>query len=335
MNPAAFQASLKGLGGILFTFAIAVLGLGLAKLPLFDRVGQMACAILIAVMYRQVAGYPESIRPGIQFSSKKLLRYAIVLFGLKLNVDVVLHQGLGLLARDAGTVAFAIGATLLIAKWLKADPSLSLLLGIGTGVCGAAAIAAVSPIVKAKDEDTAVGAGMIALVGTLFAVAYTVMRPFLHLSNIDYGIWAGASLHEIAHVALAGAPAGQDALAEALLAKLGRVFLLVPLSLILMGWMKRKEKSSQTGGTRIEFPWFLAGFMLTSLLGSYVVGKSVILPEAVVGNISTVTTFLLTMAMVGLGLNVNFRDLRARTMRALLAMFIVSALLSLVTFFTV
>ncbi|UOF91236.1 putative sulfate exporter family transporter [Fodinisporobacter ferrooxydans] len=322
------------LGGIAFTFVIALLGLGLSKLSIFDRVGQLACAILIAVAYRQVAGYPESIRLGIQFSAKKLLRYAIVLFGLKLNIDVILHQGLWLLVRDTGTIVFAITVTVLIAKLFKADKSLSFLLGIGTGVCGAAAIAAVSPILRAKEEDTAIGAGIIALMGTVFAIVYTVIRPFLGLSPTNYGIWSGVSLHEIAHVALAAAPAGQNALAIALLAKLGRVFLLVPLSFILVAWMKYKGKG-ESEAAKIEFPWFLIGFILMSLVGSYVLGKYIFLSAVVMNDIAIVTNFVLTMAMVGLGLNVSFKDLRSKALRPLIAMTITSILLSTFTFFTV
>jgi uncharacterized integral membrane protein (TIGR00698 family) len=338
-RPAASQginpkAKLFWIGGIIFTFVIALMGLGVSKLPVFDRVGQMACAILIAVLYRQVAGYPETIRPGIQFSAKKLLRYAIILYGLKLNIDVIFHQGLWLLVRDSGTIFFAIAVTMFIAKLLKADTSLSLLLGIGTGVCGAAAIAAVSPILKAKEEDTAIGAGIIALIGTLFAVTYTVLRPVVQLSATNYGIWSGVSLHEIAHVALASAPAGPNALAVALLAKLGRVFLLVPLSFILMAWMKRKNNNEPTDA-KIEFPWFLIGFILMSLFGSYIVGKYIYLPTAITADIATVTTFVLAMAMVGLGLNVCFRDLRTKAMRPLIAMSITSVLLSAITFLTV
>lgn len=321
------------LGGIGFTFAIALLGLGLSKLPVFDRVGQLACAIMIAVTYRQVAGYPESIRSGVQFSAKKLLRYAIILYGLKLNMDVILHQGLWLLVRDTGTVLFAILVTTLMARWLKADKSLSFLLAIGTGVCGAAAIAAVSPILKAKEEDTAIGAGIIALIGTIFAIAYTILLPFLPMSADKYGIWTGVSLHEIAHVALAAAPAGQNALAIALLAKLGRVFLLVPLSFILMAWMNRKG-TRDASRAKVEFPWFLLGFILMSLVGSYIIGKYVILSQSVMGDIATVSTFLLTMAMVGLGLNVSFQDLRTKALRPLVAMAVTSVLLSIFTFFT-
>nr|WP_222225148.1 putative sulfate exporter family transporter [Bacillus paranthracis] len=317
-----------------FTFIIALVGFGLSKLPVLDHIGQLACAIIIAVIYRQIRGYPEKFRTGIQFSAKRLLRFAIILFGLKLNIDVVLHQGLGLLVRDVGSIVFAIFLTILIGKLLKADSSLSLLLGIGTGVCGAAAIAAVSPILKAKDEDTAIGAGIIALVGTIFAIGYTILRPFLPLTDLQYGIWSGVGLHEIAHVALAGAPAGPDGLAIALLAKLGRVFLLVPLSFILMYWMKRKGKSDSDSDTKIEFPWFLIGFIIMSLFGSYVLGNMITIPTNIMNGVSFFTSFILTMAMIGLGLNVSLKDLRTKALRPLLAMTITSVLLSVITYFT-
>ncbi|WAH37832.1 YeiH family protein [Alicyclobacillus dauci] len=321
-------------GGITFTFVVALLGLGLSRLPIFGRIGPLACAIIIAVLYRQVAGYPERLRSGIQFSSKRLLRAAIILFGLKLNIDTLLHKGLWLLLRDAGTIVFAIAVTMLLAKLFKADKGLSLLLSIGTGVCGAAAIAAVSPIVKAKEEDTALGAGIIALMGTVFAIVYTVLRPLLPLSSLHYGIWSGVSLHEIAHVALAAAPAGSDALAIALLAKLGRVFLLVPLSFILMAWMKRRG-STAADHVKVEFPWFLIGFIAMSVIGSYVIGHLVVIPPVIMNDIASLTTFILTMAMVGLGLNVSFQDLRTKAFRPLAAMTVTSMLLSLGTFLTI
>ncbi|SDI01874.1 YeiH family protein [Alteribacillus bidgolensis] len=318
-------------GGIAFTFFIALLGVGLSNITGFDRVGPLACAILIAIVCRQIWEYPEKIRKGIEFSSKKLLRYAIVLYGLQLNIAVIFSQGLPLLVRGAGTIIFAVLAMVFIAKWLKADFNLSLLLGVGTGVCGAAAIAAVSPIIKSKEEDTAIGVGIIALTGTIFALLYTVLQPILPLTEEEYGIWSGISLHEIAHVALAAAPAGEDALAIALLAKLGRVFLLIPLCFILMYWMKKQNKS-ESGQAKMDFPWFLIGFIVMSLVGSYVIGPYLQIPTYVIDGVSDLSTFILTMAMVGLGLNVNFKALRTKALLPFIAMTIVSILLALLTF---
>lgn len=318
------------IGGVGFTFAMAFLGLALNQVPGFTRIGPMACVILLAVAYRQIWGYPEKIRSGIQFAAKKLLRVAIILFGLKLNIDVVIQQGTDLLVWGVGVIVFSISLTTALARWFKADASLSLLLGIGTGVCGAAAIAAVSPILKVKEEDTAMGIGIIALIGTLFSIGYTLLLPFLETTNVNYGTWSGVSLHEIAHVVLAATPAGQDALAMALLAKLSRVFLLIPLSFILMFWMKRSAK--EESDAKMEFPWFLIGFMLMSLLGSYVLGKHLVVSPIALETVSHITTFLLNMAMVGLGLNVSFKDLRTKALRPLLVISITSVILSVLTF---
>ncbi|MEF3302420.1 YeiH family protein [Paenibacillus sp. GYB003] len=312
--------------GVAFTIAVAALGWGAAHIPGLDRLGPLACAIALAVAYRRFRGYPETLRRGIQFSSKTLLRLAIVLFGLRLDIGVVLHDGLGLLLRGACAIAFAVALTVWLGKRFKADPSVTLLLGVGTGICGAAAIAAVSPILQAKEEDTAIGAGMIALVGTAFAVGYTLLRPLLPLDAADYGAWSGISLHEIAHVALAAAPAGQDALAAALLAKLGRVLLLVPFCLLLVAWKRRS--GTMQAGARLEFPWFLLGFLAASLIGSFIIGNDIDVPASAMNGLAAGTTFLLSMAMVGLGLNVDLKQLRTKALRPVLAMAITSVLLS-------
>ncbi|MDA1475865.1 YeiH family protein [Bacillus changyiensis] len=321
-------------GGVGFTFILAGLGFALAFLPGLNRIGPMACSILLAVLYRQFFQYPILLKDGIQFVSKKVLRFAIILYGLKLNIDVILQQGVGLLVKDAMVITFAIFATVWLGQKLKADASVTLLLGIGTGVCGAAAIAAVSPIVKAKEDETAMSVGMIALAGTIFSIVYTILRPILPLSASEYGMWSGMSLHEIAHVALAGAPAGEKGLALALVVKLGRVLLLVPLSLFLIYWMKRKN-ADENMSAKIDFPWFLVGFLLMSLFGSFVLGKSIHVSSEMINGVSTVTTFLLTSAMVGLGLNISLRELRKKALRPVAVIFIVSIALSIVTFLLV
>ncbi len=320
------------IGGIAFTFFIAFLGYLLAKVPGFSLVGQMASAIIIAVAYRQLFGYPKALKTGIDFSSKILLRAAIVLYGLKLNIHTVLEDGLGLLVRDIGIIIVAILLTVWLAKKLKANPTISMLLGVGTGVCGAAAIAAVAPIIKAEDDDTAISVGIIALMGTIFGIVYTILRPILPLTPAEYGAWTGMSLHEIAHVVLAGAPGGQEALGIALLAKLGRVFLLVPLCFVLMYWMRRKSGADAADGAKVGFPMFLLGFIAMSLIGTYVIGSVVVVPDGVMEFIGSATTWLLTAAMVGLGLNVSLGDVRKKALKPLIAMTVASIVLSVLAF---
>lgn len=321
------------LAGIGFTFFIAALGYLIAKAPGFQLVGPLASAIILSILYRQIFGYPQLLHRGIQFSSKKLLRLAIVLYGLKLNMNVVFQDGLGLLLRDVATITFAILFTVWLAKLIKADKMISLLLGVGTGVCGAAAIAAVAPIIKSKDEDTAISVGIIALVGTIFAILYTILRPFLPITDMEYGIWSGVSLHELAHVALAAAPAGSDALAIGLLAKLGRVFLLIPLCFILIFWVRQKA-GKQDSEAKVAFPWFLVGFIVMSMVGTYILGGIVPVSQGFLEGVSSLTTFVLTMAMVGLGLNVSLHSLRTKALKPFLAMSVASVLLSVLTYMT-
>ncbi|OYD09179.1 YeiH family protein [Paludifilum halophilum] len=318
------RRTLSFAGGILFTMVVAGAGYLLSMLPVVNRLGTMIPAILLAVVYRHWSGYPERIREGIQFSSQKILRLAIILFGFQLNMEQILGEGFTLLWKDAVSILLALMAVLVLARLMGADRDLSFLLGVGTGVCGAAAIAAVSPIIGSKEEDTATGVGIIALAGTVFTLLYTLLRPFLPFSASQYGIWSGLSLHEMAHVAAAAAPAGTDALAVSLLTKLGRVFLLIPLCLVLIFWIKRKRGGDRGG--KVPFPWFLAGFVGTCLIGSYLP-----VPQEVTEGLSALGSFLLASAMVGLGLNIHFRSLKQKALKPLIAMLIASVFLSLVS----
>lgn len=312
------------LPGIFFTVIIASLGMVLAYLPIFSLVGGMLCSILIAVSFRNLIGYPVYFRNGIQVMSRSGLRIAIILYGFKLNIDLVLHNGISLLMQGLLTIVIAISVTMLLSKVFKADKDISLLLGIGTGICGAAAIAAVSPIIKSDNEDTAIAVGIIALVGTLFAMGYTFIHSYFSLDPTFYGTWSGITLHEIAQVAAATAPAGPEALSLGLLAKLGRVFLLIPVSFVLSLWMRRKDGLKSQAA---PFPWFLIGFILTSLIGSYLP-----IPQTVLNSISQGASFLLAAAMVGLGLNVNLSNLKKRALRPLAAMLLASFFVSAVSF---
>lgn len=318
------------IGGILFTLVIALMGFLLAKLPVFEYIGPLATAIIIAFIYRQIFGYPYKVASGIQFSSKILLRAAIILYGLKLNIDIVFSQGLTLLMQSVIVIAFSIGASFIFAKMIKADMTISMLVGVGTGVCGAAAIAAVAPILKSKDEDTAISIGIIALLGTVFSIGYIFIGPYLPLTFVEYGTWAGLSLHELAHVALAAEPAGVDALAMALLAKLSRVFLLVPLCFILILFIRRNGRGESVN--KIPFPYFLIGFVLMSLLNSYVLGKHIPVDEKVMEGISALTSILLTMAMTALGLNINLKDTIKRASRPFAVILSVSVMLSVLAY---
>ncbi|WP_394523752.1 YeiH family protein [Staphylococcus xylosus] len=312
--------------GILFTFIIAAISLISSKLPLLDKVGALTIAIVIAILFRHFKGYPESYRPGITFASKRLLKFAIILYGLKLNIFDVIGEGSTLLLIDGGVIIVSIGLMLLLNHYIKGDKAITLLLGIGTGVCGAAAIAAVSPILKSREKDTAISIGIVALIGTLFSLAYTVIYTLFTISPEVYGVWSGVSLHEIAHVILAADFSGETALRIGLLGKLGRVFLLIPLSIVLIFVMNLKSQARNTN-QRIEMPYFLIGFVLMAIFHTYVP-----IPQFIMQIIEQLTTICLLMAMVALGLNVSFKDLQDRAFKPLIGVIIVSMILSTITF---
>lgn len=315
--------------GLLFTLIITVISLLCAQLPLLNNVGALSIAILIAIAYRHFKGYPETYRSGIAFSSKRLLKLAIILYGLKLNINDIIGNGSHLLIIDGGVIIFSIVFILLINRLIKGDRSLTLLLGIGTGICGAAAIAAVAPILKSKEEDTAISIGIIALIGTVFSLGYTLIYSLFSISPQIYGAWSGVSLHEIAHVILAADFSGETALKIGLLGKLGRVFLLVPVSIILIIIMKVKDKSTNHA-QRIDTPYFLIGFILMAIINTYIN-----IPTEIMNVVNFLTTICLLMAMVALGLNVSLKDLRHRAFKPLIAIIITSICLSVFTFLLV
>lgn len=170
--------------------------------------------------------------------------------------------------------------------------------------------------------------GIIALIGTLFSLAYTVITSIFNIAPQLYGAWSGSSLHEIAHVVLAAGFAGEASLKIGLLAKLGRVFLLIPVSLILLAIMKYKSQHSAQKA-KIEIPYFLFGFIIAALINTYLP-----LPEPLMAVLNFLATLLIIMAMVGLGLNVALKDIKDRAGKPLIAIVIASIILSALTFVT-
>ncbi len=218
---------------------------------------------------------------------------------------------------------------LFVNKLLRGDKNIALLLGVGTGVCGAAAIAAVAPIFKSREKDTAISIGIIALIGTIFSLIYTAIYAIFSMTTNVYGAWSGVSLHKIAHVVLAGGFGGSDALKIALLGKLGRVFLLIPLTIVLILIMRFRSSESSSKG-RISIPYFLIGFVIMALVNTYVT-----IPSVLLNILNTVSTICLLMAMVALGLNVAFKDLKNRALKPLMTIIITSICLSSLAFIVV
>ncbi|WP_245850689.1 YeiH family protein [Paenibacillus herberti] len=332
------------LQGLLLTALLAAVARMLSELPGLGVIGPLVLAILLGMAYRELmGGVPLGAAAGITFSSRQLLRLGIILLGMRLNLMDIIKAGPQVLLLDAIHIAVTIPFVYWVSKRLGADRNLGMLTACGTAICGAAAVAALSPQLKARQEETAVAAAVVAILGTIFTITYTLLYPVLKLGAVGYGAWAGSTLHEVAHVLAAAAPMGREALDMAVLVKLARVAMLVPVALLLGVWVQRSARNSAAehtaspakAGTRsgkepIPVPWFIFGFLAMS--GVNTLG---IIPPSVADAMVVAAYLLIAMAMAGLGLGVDFRVFRRLGGKAFLAGLAGSVLLAVLGFFLV
>ncbi|MEC0241833.1 YeiH family protein [Paenibacillus dokdonensis] len=312
--------------GIGLTLILSLLAKGLSLFPFLSIMGQLVLAIILGMVYRASVGVPNYIMPGVSFSNKKLLRFGIILLGMRLNLMDIAHAGPKVVLLAAVNITVTIFVVYGLARLLKVDRTMSLMTACGTAICGAAAVVAIAPLIKAKDQETAVSAATVAILGTLFTLIYVGLYPFLGLTNTGYGAFAGGTLHEVAHAIAAAAPGGKEAEDMAVIVKLTRVALLVPVSLCVGYWASRREQE-KTHKSKIQIPWFVLGFLLMSAVNS--LG---IIPHAVTAQIINIAYILIAMAMAGLGLNVDFAFFRRNGVKPFAAGLMGSVVLAIMGF---
>ncbi|WP_232698843.1 YeiH family protein [Brevibacillus daliensis] len=326
------QSEKKGFTiGILLTFILAIAAKYIAMLPFFSIMGHLVIAILLGMIWQGFSRVPHRSLSGIQFSSKKLLRLGIILLGMRLNLVDIVEAGPKVLLLATIVICFTLPVVYGFSRLLKADQKLSILTACGTAICGAAAVVAISPQIKAKEEETAISAAVVAILGTIFTLLYTFLYPVLGLSSEGYGVFSGATLHEIAHVIAAAAPGGDSAVDIAVIVKLTRVLLLVPVALIIGFWYNRLEGKKAAEGydnnkrQSLPIPWFIFGFLVMSAIHS-----TGLIPEVVASWMVDIAYLLIAMAMAGLGLQVQFAAFRKTGMPALVAGLLGSVLLAII-----
>lgn len=293
---------------------VASLALGLRRLPGMAAFSPMILAMVLGVTAHNLLPLPQAMRPGVMFSQKRLLRLAIVLLGLQLTAAQVIGVGgAGLAILVAATLAtFAV--TVWLGRLLGVDRKLSELIAAGVSICGASAIVATNTVTRAEDEDVAYALACVTLFGTLAIFLYPLLRVALGLDEHGYGLWTGASIHEVAQVVAAAFQGGQEAGAFATIVKLTRVMLLAPLVLVLGLFAARSAKAAgDAPHARPPVPWFVFGFIAAMLLNSV---WSV--PTIARGPLTWITTFLFTMALAAMGLETSLSKLRAKGLRPLL-----------------
>ena len=299
--------------GLVLSSIVALSAFALRAAPGLGFLSPMILAILLGTAMRNTGAVSPSAQPGIRFALRRVLRAAIVLLGVQLTAAQVAAVGGTGIAIIAATLVAAFTFTVGMGRWLGVDRRLAELIAAGTSVCGASAIVAANTITRAPEEDAAYAVACVTVFGSLSMVLYPLLLPLLGFSGSAYGLWAGASIHEVAQVVAAAFQGGTDAGTLGTVAKLSRVMMLAPL-VLAMGWFaaRRAGRDGIVGGP-IPVPWFVFGFI--ALVGA---NSVLTIDPAVKLWLGQITTFLLTVALAAMGLETDVRKLRARGVRPLL-----------------
>lgn len=271
-------------------------------------------AIVIGAIVRNLRIIPVAAAVGISWASKKFLRLGIVLLGFKLSLSSVADIGVQGIATLLITVAVTFIATVAIGRALRVSRVTRMLVATGFSICGASAVAAMSSIVDPEgeaEEDTAQAVALVTIYGTIAMFVLPALIPLLRLSDLQAGIWIGASVHEVAQVVAAGGMVSTATLALATVAKLGRVVLLAPL-IAIVGVAEHRRSDVP----RIEKPPLLPLFVV-GFLAAVVIRTFVPLPDGVLTALEFAANLLLAAAMLGLGFGVDVRRMIATGWRPL------------------
>lgn len=273
----------------------------------------MIVGIILGMLYANSLrnNLPETWVPGIHFCSKRILRVGIILYGFKLTFQDVLAVGLPAILIDAIIVTITIYGGVLIGRMLKMDRGIALLTSIGSGICGAAAILGAESTIQTKPYKTAVAVSTVVIFGTISMFIYPILyrNGIFDLPINEMGIFTGATIHEVAHTVGAGNAMGKEISDVAIIVKMIRVMMLVPV-LLITGFMAAKS-AAQTTATQnkslknISIPWFAVGFLVVIGFNSFD-----LLPQGLLSFINNLDTFLLTMAMTALGAETSIDKFR-------------------------
>lgn len=307
---------LKNCSGVALCFGLAWIAWFLGKKVSFvgGAVFGIMLGILVALWQR-----PAYLEKGIKFCSKKVLQYSIILLGFEMNMGNVLKVG----GQSLFVMLFTLSAAFLMAffmgKVLKTPADLSVLIGVGTSICGGSAIAATAPVIKAKDDEVAQAISTIFLFNIIAVFLFPFLGQLLGLSDNGFGMWAGTAVNDTSSVIATGSAwserTGNDiALHFATIVKLTRTLMIIPITLALSIYTARKAKRQNSDFSFVKvFPWFVLGFLAAALIHSFIP-----MPAWIPAGLDAIGKFLIIMAMVGIGLNTNLKKLLAGGLKPLL-----------------
>ncbi|AWC24352.1 hypothetical protein CO731_03837 [Aminobacter sp. MSH1] len=303
------------LPGVAVTVAIAGIAFALRLIPGLSAFSPMIIAIVIGMAFHNLRGTPAAAKAGVTFAMRRLLRLAIILLGLQLTASQVAEVGAAGIAIIATTLVATFAFTLWLGKAIGVDRKLAELIAAGTSICGASAVIATNTVTRAPDEDVAYAVACVTVFGSVAMFAYPLLPGLFHLNAYAYGLWAGASIHEIAQVVAASFQDGQQAGEFGTVSKLTRVMMLAPVVIVLGVAARQRTRSAGMArdGAPAPMPWFVLGFVAMVGLNSLID-----IPSEAKAWIVTLTTFLLATALAAMGLETDIARLWARGARPLL-----------------
>ncbi len=308
---------------LLLVTALTGLAWELVKLPGVSHLGGLAMALLLGLAWTSLWGVSPDWNKGLQFAAKRLLRFGIIMLGVRLNLALIVEAGPKILLVDISVITVGLWGISRLGKKLGLDPVLAALIAVDSSICGGSAVAAAAPVLRARDHDVALVIPLCSLIGTGVMLGYTLMQHAVVLTPEHYGMLVGSTLHEVAQVVAAVTPF-PEAVDIGMITKLTRVVFLVPVIGVL-GWVyarKHAQQGAAENGVKqtVPKPWFVLGFLLVGTINTMALHW---LPEqreslAVLdGTMLKVSAFLMAMAMAAMGLQTNFARLRENGVRAL------------------
>jgi uncharacterized integral membrane protein (TIGR00698 family) len=304
-------------GEVLLCVGLAIGSASLASVTPFDHLGGISLALIIGMLTKAFLWKRPSQAGGLGFVAKTLLRVGIVLLGARLNFAILAEAGLQVLLFDLFMVVLGVLLISAVLRRAGFEPILATLAAVGSSICGASAIAAAAPAIRANKETSALAIVVCTLIGTIATFLVIPLQSVVALAPQKYGVLAGATLHEVAQVVAALAPV-PGAFQTGMATKLLRVVLLAPVVALLPRMHRSfnaEGSAERTGeGTKLPvLPWYVGGFLATALL----VTAAGYLPSSLPGTVNLIaaqlvqpTNLLIGASMAAIGLQVDFAVLR-------------------------
>ncbi|MGQ7555070.1 YeiH family protein [Streptococcus suis] len=297
--------------GVALCLVLALVGQWLGGV--FPLVGGPVFALLIGMSLHSYVARENAFQPGLTFTSKKVLQYAVICLGFGLNLTAVLAVGRQSLPIILSTISFALFLAFLMWKWLPISSHLATLIGVGTSICGGSAIAATAPVIQADDEDVAQAISVIFLFNVLAALIFPTLATWLGFSTDSgqaFGMFAGTAVNDTSSVTATAATwdslygLGSQTLDMAVTVKLTRTLAIIPITSVLAIWQARGEgvqadKQSLLAGFPTFILYFILASLVTTMAGRFGLGTDFFAP------LKTLSKFLICMAMAAIGLRTN------------------------------